>query len=112
MLTGSEITGVSVAHHAAEGLKAASLELGGKSPVLVFEDAFENEKELDNVIEWVMFGCFWTNGQICSATSRLLIHESIYAKFLQKLIARTKQIVVGDPMVEGVRLNSSCSASA
>lgn len=44
------------------------LELGGKSPFIVFEDS-----DMDQAVEWVMFGCFWTNGQICSATSRLLV---------------------------------------
>ncbi|KAL9669553.1 hypothetical protein QQ045_007100 [Rhodiola kirilowii] len=48
-----------------------SLELGGKIPIVVFDDV-----DLDQAAEWTAFGCFWTNGQICSATSRLLVHIS------------------------------------
>ncbi len=47
-----------------------------------------------------MFGCFWTNGQICSATSRLLVHESIYDRFISRLVEETKKIHVGEPLAE------------
>ncbi|KAL8544930.1 hypothetical protein ACS0TY_005223 [Phlomoides rotata] len=52
-----------------------TLELGGKSPIVVFEDV-----DLDKAAEWTMFGCLWTNGQICSATSRLLVHHLVAAE--------------------------------
>ena len=65
---------------AAKDVKPVSLELGGKSAMVVFEDC-----ELDHAVEWAMFGAFWTNGQICSATSRLLLQKSIAPKFLARL---------------------------
>ncbi|CAI8597697.1 unnamed protein product [Vicia faba] len=70
--TGSSITGSKIMTTAAQLVKPVSLELGGKSPIVVFEDI-----DLDKVAEWTVFGCFFTNGQICSATSRLIVHESI-----------------------------------
>jgi hypothetical protein len=54
---------------AAQLIKPVTLELGGKSPIIVFDDA-----DVEKAVEWAMFGAFWTNGQICSATSRLLLH--------------------------------------
>ena len=84
---------------AAQLVKPVSLELGGKSPIIVFEDV-----DLDKAAEWTLFGCFWTNGQICSATSRLIVHESIAAKFLDTLVKWAKNIKVSDPFEEGCRL--------
>jgi acyl-CoA reductase-like NAD-dependent aldehyde dehydrogenase len=59
----------------------SQLELGGKSAIIVFDDV-----DVDRAVEWVMFGAFWTNGQICSATSRLLIHKDVEAAFLERLV--------------------------
>jgi len=78
---------------AAPQLSNVTLELGGKSPIIVFDDV-----ELDKAVEWVMFGCFWTNGQICSATSRLLIHEPIAERFLERLVQRTRTIPIVAPL--------------
>ena len=64
--TGSRATGSAVMAECAKTIKTCALELGGKSPAIVFDDA-----DVETAVEWVMFGCFWTNGQICSATSRL-----------------------------------------
>ena len=75
------------------------MELGGKSPIIVFEDV-----DLDKATEWTLFGCFWTNDQICSATSRLLVHESIASEFLDRLVKLTKNIKISDPFEEGCRL--------
>ncbi|MBA0790185.1 hypothetical protein Gohar_014850 [Gossypium harknessii] len=69
--TGSSATGSKIMAAAAQMVKPVSLELGGKSPIIVFEDV-----DLDKAAEWTAFGCFWTNGQICSATSRLIVHGS------------------------------------
>eukprot|EP00949_MAST-11_sp_MAST-11-sp1_P005099 g5099.t1 len=102
--TGSEATGVKVAHAAADGLKKMNLELGGKSASIVFADAVNDEEAMQKVVEWVMFGCFWTNGQICSATSRLLLQADIADKFIEKLVARTKSIKIGNPLDEDVKL--------
>ncbi|CAI9762203.1 unnamed protein product [Fraxinus pennsylvanica] len=57
-----------------------------KSPIVVLEDV-----DLDKAAEWSLFGCFWTNGQICSATSRLFVHENIVAEFLDKLVKWCKE---------------------
>ena len=96
--TGSERSGVAVAAAAARDVRNVSLELGGKSAVIVFDDVAASDAELDKAVEWVLFGCFWTNGQICSATSRLLIHEKIAPAFLRRLAACAKAIPLCDPL--------------
>lgn len=97
--TGSTATGRRVYAAAASNLRPATMELGGKSSLIVFEDA-----EVDKAVEWAMFGCFWTNGQICSSTSRLLVHESIAPAFCAQLKRRAESIKVCDPLVEDCRL--------
>ena len=76
----------------ASNLKNVSLELCGKSASIVFDDV-----DIDKAVEWVMFGCFWTNGQICSATSRLLIHKPLEAQFLARLVQCAEAIPVVSP---------------
>ena len=97
--TGSSATGRVVATAMATQAKPCTLELGGKSALIVFDDC-----DMERAVEWAMFGCFWTNGQICSATSRLLIHERIKKPFLKLLKRRAESINVGDPMEVGTRL--------
>ncbi|KAI4336087.1 hypothetical protein L6164_014659 [Bauhinia variegata] len=97
--TGSSATGSKIMTAAAQLVKPVSLELGGKSPIVVFEDV-----DIDKAVEWAIFGCFWTNGQICSATSRLILHESIAAEFLSKMVKWIKNIKISDPLEEGCRL--------
>ncbi|AQK52373.1 Betaine aldehyde dehydrogenase 2 mitochondrial [Zea mays] len=75
--TGSFETGKKIMASAAPMVKPVTLELGGKSPIVVFDDV-----DIDKAVEWTLFGCFWTNGQICSATSRLLIHLFIGALYI------------------------------
>lgn len=91
--TGGVPHGSVVMQECAKQIKNVSLELGGKSPAIVFKSC-----NIKRTVEWVMFGCFWTNGQICSSTSRLLIEESIYDEFVELLIAETKKICVGNPL--------------
>jgi betaine-aldehyde dehydrogenase len=74
---------------AAKGIKNVTLELGGKSPALVFDSC-----DLERTVEWIMFGCFWTNGQICSATSRLLVQSNIYDRLIERLVEETNKIKV------------------
>jgi len=93
--TGSVPTGSNIMHAASDGVKNISLELGGKSPLVVFEDV-----DIVEAVEWIMFGVFWTNGQICSSTSRLLIHEKIAPIVLQRLKEEANKITVGDPFIE------------
>lgn len=97
--TGSLPTGVKVALAAARDIKSVSLELGGKSPIVVFDDA-----DLEQVVEWVMFGIFWNQGQVCSATSRLIVQRGIAPRLIERLVEEAKKIRIGDGMGEGVLL--------
>ncbi|XWS48111.1 hypothetical protein CRYUN_Cryun13aG0044900 [Craigia yunnanensis] len=97
--TGSTATGVKIMTAAAQMVKPVSLELGGKSPIVVFEDV-----DIDKAVEWTLYGCFYTNGQICSATSRLIVHESIAAEFLDRLVKWSENIKISDPLEEGCKL--------
>uniref|UniRef100_A0A2P2KUS4 aminobutyraldehyde dehydrogenase n=1 Tax=Rhizophora mucronata TaxID=61149 RepID=A0A2P2KUS4_RHIMU len=97
--TGSTATGSRIMAAAAQLVKPVSMELGGKSPLVVFDDV-----NIDKAIEWAMFGCFWTNGQICSATSRLLLHESIASQFVHRLVEWCKNVKISDPLEEDCKL--------
>jgi betaine-aldehyde dehydrogenase len=70
-----------------------TLELGGKSALVVFDDA-----EVEKAVEWAMFGCFWTNGQICSATSRVLVQDGIAPRFLELLARRAGELRLAPPL--------------
>jgi betaine-aldehyde dehydrogenase len=91
-LTGSAETGAKVAGVAAGGMKAVTMELGGKSPMIVFEDA-----DLDNAVSGAQMANFYSSGQICSNGTRVFVHESVADAFIEKLIARSKDLVLGDP---------------
>lgn len=97
--TGSVPTGVAVASAAVKDVKSISLELGGKSPVVVFDDA-----DLEQVVEWVMVGIFFNQGQVCSATSRLIAQSGIAGPLVERLSEEAKKIVIGDGMSESVQL--------
>ncbi|MEB3753572.1 aldehyde dehydrogenase family protein [Acinetobacter sp. MD2(2019)] len=88
--TGSVPVGKQIMQSAAHQVKNISLELGGKSSFIVFEDS-----ELDAAVEWIMFGIFWNQGQVCSATSRVLIHEDIYETLLLRLKTAAEKIKIG-----------------
>ncbi|CAN0903196.1 Aminoaldehyde dehydrogenase ALDH10A8, chloroplastic [Linum grandiflorum] len=103
--TGSSATGSRIMTAAAKLVKPVSMELGGKSPIVVFEDV-----DLDQAAEWIMFGCFCTSGQICSATSRLIVHESIAAELLDRIVKWAKNIKISDPFEEGCKLGPVISA--
>jgi betaine-aldehyde dehydrogenase len=102
--TGSVPTGAAIAAAAAPAIKRVSLELGGKSPVIVFDDA-----DIDAAVEWIRFGIFWNQGQVCSATSRLLVHESIADELLARLCSVTRRIRIGNGMQHGVQLGPMIS---
>lgn len=97
--TGGTITGRNIMSSA--GIKKYSMELGGKSPVLIFEDA-DFEKALDASL----FTIFSINGERCTAGSRIFIQESIYDKFVKEFAARAKHIVVGDPTDQKTQVGS------
>lgn len=92
--TGSDTTGRHINRQAAEQLKPASLELGGKSPNIVFEDA-----DLEQAVNGAVSGIFAATGQTCIAGSRLLLQESIYDSFVEKLLTLAKTAKMGDPML-------------
>jgi betaine-aldehyde dehydrogenase len=96
--TGGTATGRSIMTAAAGNIKKISLELGGKSPNIVFADA-----DFDTAVDYALFGIFANQGQVCSAGSRLLLEESIHDRFVERLVERAKQIRVGagdDPETE------------
>jgi aldehyde dehydrogenase (NAD+) len=91
--TGSERTGTLIYQSAAKGLKRVSLELGGKSPNIVFDDA-----HLDNAVKGVVSGIFAATGQTCIAGSRLLVQQTIHDSFVERLVEFAKSAKMGDPM--------------
>ncbi|MBD9438323.1 aldehyde dehydrogenase family protein [Pseudomonas sp. PDM04] len=97
--TGSVPTGRKIMQAAAAEIKNISLELGGKSPFVIFADS-----DLDAAVEWILFGIFWNQGQVCSATSRVLVERALYPALLQRLIEATEQIRIGQGFTEGVKL--------
>jgi aldehyde dehydrogenase (NAD+) len=90
--TGGEAAGIRVYELAARGLKTVTLELGGKSPNIVFEDA-----DFDQAINGVFAGIFAASGQSCQAGSRLLLQRSIHDAFVERLVTFTKGLKLGDP---------------
>lgn len=91
--TGSTATGNRIVKSA--GLKKFSMELGGKSPFVIFDDA-----DLARALDAAVFMIFSNNGERCTAGSRILVQQSIYADFVQKFVERAKRITVGDPQDE------------
>ena len=91
--TGSDRTGTLIYQTAAKGLKRVSMELGGKSPNIVFDDA-----HIENAVKGVVSGIFAATGQTCIAGSRLLVQQSIHDEFVDKLVAFAKTAKMGNPM--------------
>jgi acyl-CoA reductase-like NAD-dependent aldehyde dehydrogenase len=89
--TGSTATGSRVARLSAEGMKHYSLEMGGKNPMIVMEDA-----DLDLVVEGVVWGAFGTTGQRCTATSRLIAHRAVVNELTERIAERAEKLVVGN----------------
>ncbi len=91
-LTGEVETGKKVMADAAKSLKHVTLELGGKSPIIICEDA-----NIDEAVNGAMIGNFYTQGEICSNGTRVYVAEAIKDKFLEKLIEKTRKLHIGDP---------------
>jgi len=102
--TGDTSTGKGIMRTAAETLKHVTLELGGKSPNIVFPDA-----DLDAAVRGATIGIFYGKGEVCAAGSRLLVDKSIKDEFLSKLADRTKKMVAGDPLNPKTRLGAVSS---
>ena len=92
-LTGEVGTGKAVMSDAATTLKSVTLELGGKSPLIIFEDA-----KLDNAVAGALLANFYSSGQVCSNGTRVFVHRSIKGAFLERLIKRVNAMRIGDPM--------------
>jgi 5-carboxymethyl-2-hydroxymuconic-semialdehyde dehydrogenase len=90
--TGETVTGQEIMRNGARSLKRFSMELGGKSPTIVFDDA-----DLDRALDGAIFQVYSLNGERCTAGSRLLVHDGIYDEFVGRLEARVRAIRVGDP---------------
>jgi betaine-aldehyde dehydrogenase len=97
--TGSVPTGAKVMAAAAPDIKRVTLELGGKSPAIVFADA-----DIEKAIEWIFFGFAWNAGMICSATARLLVHESVAPALVTRLAAAAGRVKAAGPFDEGSEL--------
>ena len=98
-LTGGTSTGRKVASVAGKRLIRTTMELGGKTPVVVCEDA-----DIDAAVAGVLFSAFVASGQTCVAGSRIIVHESIYEEFAKRLAQRADQIRLGDPMDESTQM--------
>jgi betaine-aldehyde dehydrogenase len=92
-LTGEVGTGKAVMSDAAHTLKSVTLELGGKSPLIVFDDA-----KLDNAVSGALLANFYSSGQVCSNGTRVFVHRSVKAAFLERLVKRVNAMRIGDPM--------------
>ncbi|MDD8018252.1 MAG: aldehyde dehydrogenase family protein [Bacteroidota bacterium] len=94
--TGSTVIGKNISKVASDTLKRVSLELGGKNAQIVMDDA-----DLDLALDGVLWGAFGTTGQRCTATSRLILHEKVYDKFMSMLVDRTTKLKLGDGLLPG-----------
>ncbi|USK77371.1 aldehyde dehydrogenase family protein [Peribacillus frigoritolerans] len=91
--TGSTNTGRLIMQAASKNLKPISLELGGKSPNIVFDDA-----SIENAVNGSMFGIFFAQGQVCASGTRLFVQESIYDRFMESFVKKARSIRVGNPL--------------
>jgi 1-pyrroline dehydrogenase len=105
-LTGDVSTGKAVARAAAESLKRVHLELGGKAPVLVFDDA-----DIEAVVEGVKVAGFWNAGQDCTAASRVLAGAGVYDELASELASAAGSLAVGDPLDEATEMGPLVSES-
>ncbi|WP_282137616.1 aldehyde dehydrogenase family protein [Rossellomorea aquimaris] len=99
--TGSTPIGKNIMERASQTLKRVTLELGGKSPNIVFEDA-----DVDAAVDGSLFGIFYNTGQSCEARSRLYVHEDIYDEFMEKFVEKTKKLKLADPHDKGTHIGA------
>ncbi|EJC6992769.1 betaine-aldehyde dehydrogenase [Vibrio parahaemolyticus] len=102
--TGESGTGKVVMGDSAKTLKQVTMELGGKSPLIVFDDA-----KLDDAVSAAMVANFYTQGEVCTNGTRVFVHESIYDDFVAQLKTRTEKLVVGDPLDENTQIGALIS---
>lgn len=104
--TGETATGKDIMAKASGTLKRVTLELGGKSPNIIFPDA-----DIEAAVNGSVYGIFDNTGQSCEARSRLYIHESIYDEFLEQFVEKTKKLVLGDPFSKETHVGAVISQS-
>lgn len=104
--TGGTRTGKHIAHIAADKMMPVSLELGGKSPTIVLDDA-----DLDHAVAGVLYGIFSSSGEACIAGSRLFVARPLYEPFMQRLVAAAANLRMGDPADENTQMGPLISAS-
>lgn len=105
-LTGSVPTGKRIMSQAGAHLKHVTMELGGKSPLIVFDDA-----DLESAIGGAMLGNFYSTGQICSNGTRVFVQRTIRERFVERLVERTRTIRIGDPLDEATQMGPLISAA-
>ena len=104
-LTGEVGTGKAVMADAAATLKTVTLELGGKSPLIIFEDA-----DLENAVSGAMLGNFYSAGEVCSNGTRVFVQRALLSRFLERLLQRVQAMRIGDPMRPDTQVGSLISA--
>lgn len=104
-LTGSVETGRKVYSAAAEGIRHVTMELGGKSPLIVFDDA-----SIEDAVGGALLGNFYSTGQVCSNGTRVFVHRAIKENFLTRLRERTESIRIGDPLDDATQMGPLVSA--
>jgi acyl-CoA reductase-like NAD-dependent aldehyde dehydrogenase len=103
---GGTATGRDVMERAGRRLKRATLELGGKSPTVVLADA-----DLDSAVDGALLSVFSSNGEVCTAGSRIIVEEPLHERFTEAFVARARAIAVGDPMLAGTEMGPLIDAA-
>uniref|UniRef100_A0A8C4HD24 Aldehyde dehydrogenase 9 family, member A1b n=1 Tax=Dicentrarchus labrax TaxID=13489 RepID=A0A8C4HD24_DICLA len=102
--TGSVPTGKKIMEMASKGVKPVTLELGGKSPLLIFQDS-----EVENAVRGALMANFLSQGQVCSNGTRVFVQRDILPEFLEEVVKRTQAIEIGDPLLEHTRMGALVS---
>lgn len=102
--TGSVPTGKKIMEMASQGVKPVTLELGGKSPLLIFSDC-----DLENAVRGALMANFLSQGQVCSNGTRVFVQKAILPEFVKEVVKRTKAIEIGDPLIENTRMGALVS---
>ncbi|MFL5930136.1 MAG: aldehyde dehydrogenase family protein [Gaiellaceae bacterium] len=105
--TGSRETGIAVTKAAADRLKHVHLELGGKNAIIVMDDA-----DLDLAVDGIVWSAFGTAGQRCTAASRVIVHEGVYAQLQSKLVERAERMKIGDPWEDDTEIGPVINEAA
>ena len=105
LFTGSVPTGSKIMKAAADGIRNITLELGGKSPLIIFDDA-----DMKNAVKGALMANFFTQGQVCSNAARVFVQRGIYSEFLAKFVEQTKKMKIGDPFNEDTTVGATISA--